>query len=185
MKVILIAFFFVFNFVFAQDEKCKEALNNSLKMEQCCKMPHMIEESDILETAKKLEKKYQNNPGLMACMLNQELLKKIGLENLDREPCKNFAMKVTKEPWTTIVINAEETCNKKLSKYIQLIQPIYNVTSDQCDLKYGAFVNCIHITIFGKCPTESFTASPKCDNSKYVVNECEDDEVFLKYLNQQ
>jgi predicted KAP-like P-loop ATPase len=81
-------------------------------------------------------------------MIEQEVMKKLGLAKLDKAECKSYAKKLSKEPWLTVLETAVDICVDKVPEYVAIYQKHINITKEQCDAKYSVFIDCMEITEF-------------------------------------
>jgi hypothetical protein len=81
-------------------------------------------------------------------MIKQEVMKAHGVGKLEKAECKKYAQTVTKDAWLAVVESAVDICLEKIPKFVPTFQKAFNVTQEQCDIKYTVFMDCIEFTMF-------------------------------------
>lgn len=66
--------------------------------------------------------------------------------SLDRAEFKNFIKDSIKDlEWIETFNGAADYCVDHLSFYTKVFQQVRKVSDDQCDMRYQAFVTCLHL----------------------------------------
>ncbi|KAG5669924.1 hypothetical protein PVAND_000214 [Polypedilum vanderplanki] len=184
--VSIVIYFFFSNVIFAQDPACKDKLKNILPMEECCDMPDLLDEKMVIPIIADLEKKYNNTPLLLECLIDQEIMKKIGLEKIEKASAKKLAQGLLKgSPWLAPIEAAIDECVDRIPKFAPVYQKSYNLPKEKCDAQYAFFNDCIESVAFSKCLPQNWTTSEKCEITKKFVVECQNDEAMIKFTDMQ
>ncbi|CAO1368700.1 unnamed protein product [Diamesa serratosioi] len=101
--------------------------------------------------------------------------------NIDEDAALSYIDKaVDKDEWKTVYNVAVEVClremDKDLSEIVTKFEAApFNITSDQCNVKYMSLVTCINLQGFTNCPQGSWTETPQCKDMKEFINDCADE----------
>ncbi|KAG5669922.1 hypothetical protein PVAND_000212 [Polypedilum vanderplanki] len=185
------SFIFIFcfanvNLILGDEGKCVERMKNIIPMHKCCKEPEFFDEKEIAPLIEELKRKYESNPALLHCMVEQEMMKKLGLEKVDKAEYKKFIQKHVKEaPWIPVMEKAIDICVDKLPEFEAIYQKAYNLTKEQCDTKFCFLFDCFPVVDFLNCPADSWTKSDQCETAKKFVTDCQNDDSFYEYVHKE
>ncbi|XP_055630205.1 general odorant-binding protein 67-like [Toxorhynchites rutilus septentrionalis] len=137
---------------------------------QCCAIPHTTSHREVF--AKCMQKHPipmvaapagGPPPGancLAECVLEEQGLLSNGIISKDVALSHLLAEVGSSADWQTVARNSVEAC------YSQVSALGTQKDANGCSSIAGAFMECLPTTLFKKCPTSSWTASPECEQQK-------------------
>ncbi|KAL7024446.1 hypothetical protein ACKWTF_013043 [Chironomus riparius] len=160
---------------------CLQYVNNTEFILNCCKIPDITDKAILNATKIEHRDIFSGPQDLAKCLLIKHYFEKLHLWNFDINEVKQYYLSRTYSmDWKESENRNLDYCFKYLPNYTSYLQKYHNITEEQCDMKYEAFLDCTAVNGFKNCPQNSIINGEKCKMLKYYVDNFLDDPECLK-----
>ncbi|KAL7014805.1 hypothetical protein ACKWTF_016132 [Chironomus riparius] len=128
------------------ENNCLTIANSTETGVRCCNLPDLKQKTNISNLIMEYPELSNMTQEVVRCSKAKIYMEKSNLTSFDKSDFKNFIKDSTNDSeWIEAFNKAVDQCIDNLSHYKKILQQIHKVRDEDCDIRYQAYITCMHL----------------------------------------